>query len=871
MLPLPLPQRWRNLLQPGRRLAFLEACIIGLVAATAAICLKTGVGWLGGWRVHATHLWATIGGLSIGEWFVLPAFGLAGGLLTGWLVEQVAPETYGSGIPQVKAVLAGFPMALNLRVALIKLATGIIALGSGLALGREGPTVQVGASLASQLSRWIPTSPDHRRQLIAAGAGAGLAAAFNAPIAGVLFVVEELLQNVSGLTLGTAILASFIGAVVSRQLGGQSLDVNLELATPKTSFFIQEIPFYLLLGVLAAFLGVLFNKSIITSLKLNRRLLPFSLALRVGLAGLFSGIVMTILPIFRDSTGLREILITGDAGWEIAAVAFVGYFFLTVVAYGSGSPGGLFAPTLILGAALGYLVGVGEYKLLGMSLPTTYALAGMGTFFSAVARVPITGIIIVFEITRDFNLVLPLMIGSVTSYLIAEKLFSGSLYDHLLELRGIHLDKETATDRVLAQLQATDVMQRRVETLSASMTLTEAVQAFSSSHHRGFPVVDDGKLVGIITQTDLAKASQSKLPGETTLAQIMTPKPVTVSPQASLADVLYMLNHYQLSRLPVIEERRLVGIITRSDLIRVEADKLSGRTSNIGPRPDPSYVVYQTRSPAVGQGRLLVPLANPETSETLLQLAAAIARDRHYEIECLQIIIVPRHQSPTEVAVNTSKSRRLLRQAENLGRHWNISIHTQVRVAHDLTNAILETINERHIDLIVMGWTGTTSTPGRVFGSVVDTVIRQVGCEVVLVKLSGSSNFEHWLVPTSGGPNAQEALQLLPALVSVSNSPKVNLCQVFNPALNTDTTELFKSAHLLSRRLSCPVTAIPIRASSVTESVIHLATTGLCDVVVLGASREGLLQQVIQGNIPEAIARGCHCNVILVRCALTPS
>lgn len=414
-------QRLHQLLQP-KRLAIFEACLIGLVAALAAVLLKQGVGWLGGWRIYASHV--------LPAWLVIPAFGLLCGSLAGILVERVAPETSGSGIPQVKAVLSRVPIPLDLRVAFTKLSGGILALGSGLALGREGPTVQVGAALAAALSRWVPTSSDYRRQLIAAGAGAGLAAAFNAPIAGVLFVVEELLQDVSDLTLGTAILASFIGAVVSRQLGGHSLDVNLDLTAPQTNFSVQEIPFYLVLGVLAGGFGVLFNRGVIASLTFNKQVLSRSLPIRIGLAGLVSGLVIALLPnTFHDNAGLREMLVTGGASWQVAAIAFVAYFVLTLVAYGSGAPGGLFAPTLILGSALGYLVGVCEHSLLGITLPSTYALAGMGAFFSAVARVPITAIVIVFEMTRDFNLVLPLMIGSVVAYLVGEKVASGSIYD----------------------------------------------------------------------------------------------------------------------------------------------------------------------------------------------------------------------------------------------------------------------------------------------------------------------------------------------------------------------------------------------------------------------------------------------------------
>jgi CIC family chloride channel protein len=236
-------------------------------------------------------------------------------------------------------------------------------------------------------------------------------------------------------------------------------------------------------------------------------------------------------------------------------------------------------------------------------------------------------------------------------------------------LKGYSLPTQAIAKNSLAGLTASDLMQRRVETLASQMTLDEAVQAFSRSHHRGFPVVDNGQLAGIITQTDIANATQRQLPGDTTLAQIMTPQPITVIPTDSLSQVLYLLNRYKLSRLPVTEGRKLVGIITRADIIRAEADQLSG-DDQVESRPEPSYVVYQTRAPAVGRGRLLVPLANPQTAPVLLQLAAAIARDRDYEIECLQVIPIPRSNNPAQTPVKTTRSRRLLRMAEKLGRDW---------------------------------------------------------------------------------------------------------------------------------------------------------------------------------------------------------
>ncbi|MFB2938663.1 chloride channel protein [Aerosakkonemataceae cyanobacterium BLCC-F154] len=868
----------RQLLRPTRRLAIIEASLIGLVAALASVLLKVSSGWLGGWRVSASY--------DSSPWIALPIIGFCFGFLAGVLVEKFAPEASGSGIPQVKAALAGFPISLSWRVALVKLLGSILALGSGMTVGRQGPTVQVGAALAAQMSKWVPTSPEHRKQLIACGAGAGLAAAFNAPLAGVLFVVEELLHDVSGFTLGTAILASFIGGVVSRLLGGGSLELTTELAASSSTFSFPEIPCFLFLGVLAGLFSALFCQGIFLGLRFWRYKLKLSLPWRIGIAGLISGLVIATLPIFfRDNAGLREFVLTGSANWSIATQVFLAHFVLTIIAFSSGTPGGLFAPSLILGSTLGYLVGLGTNHFLDLGTPTTYAFAGMGAFFSAVSKVPITAIVIVFEMTTDFNLVLPLMIAACTSFWVAEVLMPRSFYDRILQWNGIDLDKykETPKEGLLEQLTAEDVMQRRVETLTSKMTLDEVVQAFSKSHHRGFPVVDNGKLLGIITQSDLAKIGQRLLDFNTTLDKIMTPQPISVEPNTSLADVLFLLNRYELSRLPVVEGRRLVGIITRADIIRAEADHLVGVQT--GPQPEPTYIVYQTRSPSIGKGRLLVPLANPQTAQSLLQIAAAIARDRDYELDCLQVIIAPRHTTPSEAKVRTTKSRRLLRQAEITAKKWGVPIHTQIRVAHDPAQAILETIKTEHIDLIVMGWNPTPPTRGRIFGHVVDTVIRQAACEVIVVKLGHLTSvngflsfknkakltqdqvtFNRWLLPMAGGPNAEEAIQLLPALCKLSDDCEVRITQVFSKSKSLpDTKGLEKAAKFLSNQINHPVITIPVCATSVSEAVIDIACKDQCDAIILGASRDGLLQQVIKGNIPEAIARGCDCTVILVR------
>ena len=878
----------KPLLRP-KLLAVVEASLIGITSGLAAVTLKEGVGWLGSLRIAAS--------LKLSPWLLLPIFGLIGGFVTGVLVQRLAPETGGSGVPQVKAALAGMRVPLNFQIAMVKMLTTILTVGSGLTLGRQGPTVQIGASLAAWISRWLPTSPSYRRQLIACGAAAGLAAGFNAPIAGVLFVVEDLMHDVSGITLGPAIIASFVGAVTSQILGGKSLYFSSDrLDTSITGFLdLKEIPFYIVLGVLAGLLGTLFSRGIIATSIFNQRQLKLKLPWRIAITGLISGLIIAFLPeSFHNYTGLRKLLGTSEANLQLSCIAFLAHFILTIFAAGSGAPGGLFAPSLIIGSALGQIVGILQNNVVGIEQPTIFALAGMGAFFCAVSRAPITAVVVIFEQTQDFRLVLPLMIVSIVALLVAEKIDKKSLSDLVLDLKGLQLNKETSANDYLSNIHADQVMHTPVETLDSNLTLDEVKQKFSSSHHRGFPVVDSqGLLVGIVTQTDLAYTRKRHLRGDNLLKDFMTLHPMTVKTTDNLSDVLNLLHRYKISRLPVMEGRHLVGIITDTDIIKIESEQLTGKTNLKTNPPEPSYVVYQTRAPQIGNGRLLVPLSNPRTAPALLKLAAVIARQRNYELECLQIVIVSRQNSPAETVVDTTESRRLLAMAERIATDLQIPIHTQVRVGHDIADAILETVKERHISLILMGWKGDIA-PGRIFGSIVDTLMQKAICEVVVVKwgadkfrekekLAGVTNekfnpysdyvysflgWRQWLVPLRDIPTQAAAVKLLPALVSLSVKPKIILCQVCTQSVVApNIQEMKQAARMLKHRLHTEVMATSICSKSVSDAVVDLADAHHSDVVVIGASKEGFLRQAINGNIPEAIARGCNCTVILVRAA----
>ncbi|MBV5260224.1 CBS domain-containing protein [Synechococcus moorigangaii CMS01] len=851
----------------------IEACLIGVISGVAALILKAGIGLVGGYRVILSQ--------QHGAWLILPLFGLVCGWLGGHFIETFAPEAKGGGVPQVKVVLAQFPIAMDWKVAIAKTIGTILVLGGGLTLGRRGPTVHIGAALAAQLSQWLPTTPNHRRQMIAAGAAAGLAAGFNTPIAGVLFVVEELMRDMSGLTLETAIVASFTGAVVSRWFGTSELNLPGELLTAanQSQFYLAEIPWYLLLGGLSGALGALFNRGILAVLGFNRRL-RLSLGARMAIAGAISGTVVAFLPaFFRDNAGLRDFLLTGDAGWQTMAIAFVAHFVLSLIAYGSGAPGGLFAPTLVLGTALGYLVGTAAEVFVPEASQYSYALAGMGGFFTGVARVPVTAIVIVFELTTDFNLVLPLMLVSVTAFIVAESLFKGSIYEYLLEASGIHLEEEK-NPRILTNLTAAQVMQPEVETLDSQLFLKDLIPILSESPHRGFPVLERGKLVGIVTQGDLTQmAAQGK---NLTVAQVMQRKVITVSPQASLSDVLYLLNRYQISRLPVVEYQELRGIITRSDIIRVEAQELLGRNHHTIQRT-PTYCVYQTHTTDNYHRKLWVAIANPNTAEALITIAAAIAKEKQAMVYCLNVVQVPAAQPLTDAHVTTYPERHLMEKLERLGETLDISIHTQVILAYDVAGAILQEISSKDQGLI-LGWQGDRLPGGQLFGSVMEYLVKKVPCDVILVKTSHAHPLKFQartaqiraLFPIAGGPNAERAREFIPALLSLSAEvtrytlpSQLCLCQVYQPQQRPQQFPLLLQAkRALDPQVAIPIIPLPIRSQHIADSLIHLIKEETYDLVILGASRESLLQKALHGNIPEAIAKGTNRTVIIVRGAL---
>lgn len=848
------------------RYALVEACLIGIFSALAALLLKEGINFLGTYRLQIANRWGAI--------YVLPLFGLVLGAIAGLFVEYVSPSAAGGGVPQVKAALNRLKIPLSLRVAIVKIIGTILVLGAGIPLGRRAPTIHIGAALAGELTRFVPTSPEHRRQMIAAGAAAGLAAGFNTPIAGVMFVVEELMRDVSNLTLEIAIVASFTGAVVSLLLESSILEVTKQIVDVESFNFIpNDIPFYILLGIIAGVLGAFFNRSVLLSVKWNEKLnLP--LAVRIGLAGLISGLVMAFLPsFFRDNAGLREFLIRGELSTQETALVLVAHYVLTIIAAGCRAPGGVFAPALVMGSALGYLFGDAYNFIFGTEATGTFALVGMGALFTGIVRVPITAIMIIFEFSTNFNIVLPLMITCAIAYISAETVERGSLYKYLLSNMGIELEEEELrSDTFLGHLKASDVMQSQVETTTSDVWVSDLLQLMTTSHHRGFPVMEQGRLVGIVTQSDLVKVSTGKT--QVKVGEIMTKNPIVISAQANLTDVLYLLNRYQLSRLPVIENNRLVGIITRTDIIRVEVNELKAESPVLS---SSYYLIYQTSSPATGKGCILVPISEDDDFRGLFKIAVGLARYYQYELEFVRVIKIPQHQAPYRTKVDSSSARHTMHILERMGRKANIPVHTKIIVSHQRTAVLLETIKNRHINLVIMGWKQKSHSQEFIFSHVIDSLINKAPCELILVKLG--KNKQHYpyqnqaqgscIIPISGGPNIQEGLKLLPAFFKIYQSaklPPVWLTKVYRQdEQELNLTDLHSAAHKLNDLVTTDVHLLPLCSDSVVSAIVQTAEIYNSELVIVGASREGLLKQAWYGNIPEQIANKLDSTVIIIR------
>ena len=413
-----------------RRRQLPRALLVGLFAGLVAVAFRatlTEVEALRDRIVEYSRLhWAWCFGLP-------PLMGALGAAVAVGLTRRFAPEASGSGIPHVKAVLHGLRDLRWARVILVKFVGGISGIGGGLALGREGPTIQMGAAVGKMVSGWFSSTPRERRTLIAAGSGAGLAAAFNAPVSGLIFVLEEMERNFSQGVFAVTLIASAVADVTTRMLLGQLPVFHVEVASIPS---LTALPVALVLGAIAGVLGVAFNRGLVWSLSSFERLRHLPPAVIGAAVGSVVGVVALVAP---GSVGggnrLIERILAGEASLYGLIGFFVLRFALTMASYGCGAPGGIFAPLLVLGSAIGLGVGGVAAGLFPQAVehPESFAVVGMAAYFSAIVRAPLTGIVLIVEMTGNYSLVLPLLVACLVAYGVADFLGDRPVYEALLE------------------------------------------------------------------------------------------------------------------------------------------------------------------------------------------------------------------------------------------------------------------------------------------------------------------------------------------------------------------------------------------------------------------------------------------------------
>jgi CIC family chloride channel protein len=351
--------------------------------------------------------------------------------VAAWLVTRFSPEASGSGIPHVEAVLSAKSPPAPLILLPIKFVGGLLAIGAGLALGREGPTVQMGATIAHSIGRWLRFTADDARILLAAGAGAGLATAFNAPIAGSIFVLEELLKRFDTRITITTLGASASAIGVSRVLLGQQPDFE----TPSLDFPSQGALLLLAaMGVLIGALGVAYNAAILGALDLADRLANIPAAVRAAVVGAAVGVVAWYLPAYvGGGDTITQSVLGGKAIIAMLPAYFLLRFVMGPVSYAAGTPGGLFAPLLVLGAQAGLFFGTyaDEWFPSFECNPTAFAVTGLAAFFAAVVRAPVTGIILAIELTGSDSQLVSMIAACFTAMLVPTLVGNRPIYDAL--------------------------------------------------------------------------------------------------------------------------------------------------------------------------------------------------------------------------------------------------------------------------------------------------------------------------------------------------------------------------------------------------------------------------------------------------------
>src|SRR5215472_5765375 len=565
--------QWTTILRDREEQVFLAlTLVIGALVGLAVVAFI----WLT--ERFGTKLYPP-GGIGLRR-LLVPVVGSLG---MGYLLYRYFPDARGSGVPQTKAALYAREGNISLGTVIGKFFCTSVTLASGIPLGREGPAVQVGAGMASVLGRWLGLRTEKVKALLPVGATAAIAAAFNTPLAAVLFSLEEVVGDLQAPILGAVVLASATSWAMLRLLLGNNplfYVPQYQLVNP------AEFAIYAVLGVFGGLLSVAFTKLLLGMrarfLRFPRKVLWFQPAAGGVIVGVMGWFVPQVLGVGYNHVGEA---LNGEMALKLMALLLVLKLVAVVTCYASGNAGGIFGPSLFLGAMLGGVVGNVAHHFFPHTVgtPAAYALVGMGTAFAGIVRAPMTSVLMIFEITRDYAVIVPLMISNLVSFFISAKLQPKPIYDELAHQDGIHLPRAESRQQE-TQRQVHHAMREATEVFQADMTVEEALERARSSEFRAWPVSDRNGVIGVVSLGRLrqragegsAGAPLGEVVGARDFPHVHIDHPLHVA--------LHRMGASQLDLLPVVSRanvRQLRGVVTLEDIL---ADYGVGRAAENPPK-----------------------------------------------------------------------------------------------------------------------------------------------------------------------------------------------------------------------------------------------------------------------------------------------
>ncbi|MBN1313840.1 MAG: chloride channel protein [Anaerolineales bacterium] len=557
---------------PESAIVMLTALVVGIGAGLGAVLFR--------WLIHGVQSIAFdgLGGLlsSIKPFhlLIIPALG---GLIYGPLVYRFAREAKGHGVPEVMEAVAIRGGRIRPRVAIVKALASAVCIGTGGSVGREGPIAQIGSALGSTLGQLLKLSDERVRNLVACGAAGGIAATFNAPIAGSIFALEVILGQLHTVYFGAVVISAVTADVIAQQFEG---NIRAFTAPAYTLISPWELVLYTILGALAAVLAfgftrlLYFVEDLWDDIRFPEYLKPVLGGILLG--GI--GIVTFQVDGFPRIFGVGYDTITEALSGNLVLSMTVGLLFLkmlaTVLTLGAGGSGGVFAPSLFMGAMLGEAFGqIANMLFPNITAPAgAYAMVGMAAFFSGAAHAPVTAILILFEMTGDYRIILPLMLATVMSTLVSRIISRESIYTLKLSRRGVHLEQGQDID-VMQGVKVGEAMSTEFKTVPLSMTVSDLAAEFARTHHHGYLVVDEvGELAGVVSLQDLDRALSAGPIENKKVADIATIDELLVAlPEEPMWKALRRMGLRDISRLPVVDvegSKKLIGMIRRRDIVR---------------------------------------------------------------------------------------------------------------------------------------------------------------------------------------------------------------------------------------------------------------------------------------------------------------